>query len=248
MLKTFSKFRRDLNGKWSVLIKDRAFLFSLLLGVVVFFFGQYILIAAMRYNDEMFQVVSVGDFILDRIPTYNLSFLFTWGMWMIMLPVAFYAVLIRPELAPWALKTYGIFAIVRGGFILLTHLGPPEGIIYLNNPELLAQDPIFERFFFMNDLFFSGHVGNAFLGFLIFRKFKFKWFCLIGSVVMAVTVLVMHIHYSIDVFGAYFITYGIYAFSDRIFHKLNDRFKAIIERHTDYKFKPPHRPSFPVLD
>jgi membrane-associated phospholipid phosphatase len=241
------KFRNNLNDKWTALFKDKSFVFAFFFAVFIFFFGQYVLVSAARYNDEMFQVVSVGDFILDRIPTYDLSFLFTWGTWMILLPVAGYAVFVRPEMAPWTLKTYGIFAIVRAGFILLTHLGPPEGLIYLQNPELLMDEGMFERYFFMNDLFFSGHVGNAFLGALIFRNFKFKWFCLIGSVVMAVTVLVMHIHYSIDVFGAYFITYGIYAFSDRVFHKWNDRFKKIVEKHTDIKFRPPHRPEASVL-
>lgn len=242
MWKSFVKFRTDLNNKWSALFRDKSFVFAFFLSIFVFFFGQSVLVAAARYNDEMFQVVSVGDFILDRIPTYDLSFLFTWGMWMILIPVTFYAVIVRPELAPWTLKTYGIFAIVRAGFIVLTHLGPPEGLIFLSNPDLLAENEIFERYFFMNDLFFSGHVGNAFLGALIFRNFKFKWFCLIGSVVMAVTVLVMHIHYSIDVFGAYFITYGIYAFSDKIFHKWNDRFKKIVEKHMDIKFRPAYRP------
>ena len=242
MFRYILNFRNNLNEKWSSLVKDRAFLFSLVLGFFVFFFGQYVLVCAAQYNDEMFKVVTVGEFLLDRLPTYDLSFFFTWGMWIILLTIAWYTVLVRPELAPWVLKTYGIFALVRAGFILLTHLGPPEGLIYLDDPSLLTEAGIFERYFFLNDLFFSGHVGNVFLGALIFRAFKFKWFCLIGSVLMAITVLVMHIHYSIDVFGAYFITYGIYAFSDRIFHKYNERFKRIIEKHTDIEFKPPHRP------
>lgn len=235
MFKFMSKFRCSINDKWSVLLRDKSFVFALIFGAFFFFFGQYILVSASKYNDEMFQVVSVGDFLLDLLPTVNLSFLFTWGVWLIMFPIAFYAVLVKPELAPWALKTYGLFAIVRAGFILLTHLGPPEGLLYLQDPVLYPQDPIFERFFFMNDLFFSGHVGNAYLGFLIFRKYKFKWFCLIGSIVMGVTVLLMHVHYSIDVFGAYFITYGIYALSDRIFHKYNDHFRGIIEKNGRFK-------------
>jgi len=233
MFKSVAKFRHTINEKWSALIHDKGFVFALILGAFIFIFGQYILISASRYNDEMFQVVSVGDFFLDLLPTVNLSFLFTWGMWIIMIPVAFYAILVRPELAPWALKTYGLFAIVRAGFILLTHLGPPEGLLYLQDPVLYEQNPIFERFFFMNDLFFSGHVGNAYLGALIFRDYKFKWFCLVGSVVMGVTVLLMHVHYSIDVFGAYFITYGIYALSNRVFHKWNGRFKGIVEKHAN---------------
>ena len=229
------KFRNDLNEKWSVLFKDRSFRISFLFSVVLFFFGQYVLISAAQYNDQMFQVVTVGDIILDSIPTYNLSFLFTWGVWFFLIPVAFYALAVRPELAPWALKTYGLFALIRAAFIVMTHLGPPEGMLYLQSPELLTGDGLFDRYAFYNDLFFSGHVGNTFLAALIFRAYKFRWFCLIGSIVMAVTVLLMHVHYSIDVFASFFITYGIYALSDKIFHKWNTRFKRILKRNGEVK-------------
>jgi membrane-associated phospholipid phosphatase len=238
MVAKILNFRKNLNSKWNVLFQDKSFRISFFFSIFLFFFGQYVMMSAAQYNDEMFQVVTVGDIILDNIPTVNLSFLFTWGVWIILIPTAFYAVLIRPELAPWTLKTYGLFALVRAGFILLTHLGPPEGLIYLQDPSLMDVDGIFARYFFTNDLFFSGHVGNAFLGALIFKDFKFKWYCLIGSVVMAFTVLLMHVHYSIDVFGAYFITYGIYAFSDKIFHKWTDKFKRIVKKHTAIDLKP----------
>ena len=42
---------------------------------------------------------------------------------------------------------------------------------------------------------------------------------------MAFSVLAMLVHYSIDVFAAFFITYGTYKLSDNIFNKLNLRFK-----------------------
>lgn len=227
MIKSFLDLRRSLNRKWGVLVRDKRFLVALIFGTFLVFAGNGVLCRAAEYNDQMFQVVSVGDLILDYIPTIDIGFFYTWGMAVMMIVITFYTVLVRPELAPWVLKTYGLFAFVRAGFILLTHLGPPEGLIFFDNPEMV-KNIVFEKFFYVNDLFFSGHVGNLFLGYLLFRNFKFRWFCLIGSILMGVTVLLMHIHYSIDVFGAYFITYGIYAFSNRIFHGFNERFKKLI--------------------
>jgi len=38
----------------------------------------------------------------------------------------------------------------------------------------------------------------------------------------------MHVHYSIDVFAAFSIAYGVHAFSDKVFNHLNLRFKKKI--------------------
>ena len=100
----------------------------------------------------------------------------------------------------------------------LTHAGP--------NPE----NSLLISFFYKNDLFFSAHTGIPFLAFLLFNKDN-KWisyFFLISSFIMALTVLFMHVHYSIDVFAAYFITYSIYKVTDSIFNKLNFRFRVRI--------------------
>jgi membrane-associated phospholipid phosphatase len=75
-------------------------------------------------------------------------------------------------------------------------------------------------FFFQNDLFFSGHTGGPFLVALILWKNRFmRYSLLIVSVLMAFTVLAMRLHYSIDIIGAYFITYGIFKMTENLVHK-----------------------------
>jgi membrane-associated phospholipid phosphatase len=79
-------------------------------------------------------------------------------------------------------------------------------------------------FFTGHDLFFSGHVGLTFLmALLLWDTPKLRYIYLAISAVFAVVVLLGHLHYSIDVLGAYFITYSVYMLSMRIFKKDYER-------------------------
>ena len=104
-----------------------------------------------------------------------------------------------------------LFLCIRSVFLVLTHLKSPIGAIQSSATGIL------QLFTYSNDLFFSGHAGIPFLGFLIFDNKKIKYFMLFSSIILSITVLFMHIHYSIDVAGAYFITYGVYKIGDKIF-------------------------------
>jgi membrane-associated phospholipid phosphatase len=250
MSKFFRKiidYRNTQNDKMVALFKDRSYFVSFIVGFILLFAGQIVTFKVASYNDEMFDTVTVGDLLLEILPTVDLTFFYTWGSLIFLISVAVYTLFVRIELAPWAMKTFGVLFMVRALFMVLTHLGPPEGMFYLLYPPTMEDKFLFSHFFFLNDLFFSGHVANAFLGALIFRNYKFKWYCLIVSIVMAATVLLMKMHYTIDVLAAYFVTYGIYALSDRLFHKYNERFKKIIEKKTKFRFKEPYHPEVPAL-
>lgn len=210
---------------WKVLLKDRTYVWSLFAGVLVFFASYFINDWASIYKDSA-EYAAVGDLILDRIPTYNLEFIFVFGLYFLVTMIFLYTVFIRSEKLPFVMKTYGILIIVRACFILMTQVGPPVGYFY---DGVVAFDGLFSEWMYKNDLFFSGHTAIPFLAFLLFNDTKFRWFFFTGSIVMGVTVLLMHVHYSIDVFAAFFITHGIYAFSDAIFNKLNLRFKRRIK-------------------
>jgi membrane-associated phospholipid phosphatase len=176
------------------------------------------------------QYVSVGDLILDKLPTYNLSLLFDFGIFWMPILVFVYAVFAEPEVAPFALKTYGLLYLVRVCFMVLTHVGPPVGFFY-QDLFVSGSDPL-KVLTFRNDLFFSGHTAIPFLAYFLFKKYRIgRIIMLLMSLLMGLTVLLMHVHYSIDVFAAFFITYGVYSLSNEIFNKLNVRFKRILDLH-----------------
>jgi hypothetical protein len=148
----------------------------------------------------------VSDIILDHLPTVDVEFVFLEGAIALIIFIALLC-LYKPLRFPFMCKTVALFIAVRAFFLTLTHLGPP-----LREAVFLPQS-IFERLIYGSgdDLFFSGHVGLPFLMALIFWQNKpLRIFFLLMSVFFAGVVLLGHLHYSIDVFSAFFISYGIF--------------------------------------
>jgi membrane-associated phospholipid phosphatase len=159
---------------------------------------------------------SVSDLILDSIPAINLSFIFYYGALILALITLIYVFFFKVHKIHIVVGQTSLLIMVRSFFICLTHISTPEGAILSHAPR------IFDFFDFQNALFFSGHTAAPFLLFLIFRKEKIGIFFLIMTFVMAATVLLMHVHYSIDVFAALFISYGCYKIGNWMFSKVID--------------------------
>lgn len=221
MSEWFQKFGHH----WRVLLSDHAYKVSFYVGMCMLIFAYLVNYLLSTYNDVR-QYISVGDLILDRIPTYNVEFLFTWFMYFTLLMLFIYPIFFKPEVLPFAIKTFALLIFLRAGFIVLTNIGPPAGFFYGDGQvggNYLAD------LMFRNDLFFSGHTAYPFMAFLIYRTTRLRWFFLISAIIEGITVLLMHVHYSIDVFAAFFITYGIYSFSEAVFRGLNERFRSKLE-------------------
>ena len=100
-------FLKDLLYKWKSLLTHRAYVYSLLIGLILLA-GSYVLTYYVSASHDQITYISVGDLILDRIPTLNWEFLFTWGIYIIVSSVFCFTVLFRPDLAPFVLKTYAL--------------------------------------------------------------------------------------------------------------------------------------------
>lgn len=155
----------------------------------------------------------VTDLILSNTPTFNVDELFIYGTFVGVIATAF-VVLAHPKRLPYALYAVALFYFIRSGFVMLTHIAPFE--------VHFAEDfgVTFNRMFFGADLFFSGHTGLPFLGALVFWQDRWiRRFFLALSIFFAIIVLLGHLHYSIDVASAFFITYGIFKISEWLFPK-----------------------------
>jgi hypothetical protein len=164
----------------------------------------------------------VTDIILSNTRVYDVDGLFVYGSVVVFLFVL-YLVLSRPGRMPFVIKSISTLLFVRSIFVILTHIGPFSPHVVISST--FFQRSIFSGFFTGADLFFSGHTGTPFLLALIFWDDKLlRYIFLACSLMFAGVVLLGHIHYSIDVLAAFFITYAIFDICKWLFKKDRELF------------------------
>jgi hypothetical protein len=118
----------------------------------------------------------------------------------------------EPQKIPFAVKTIAIFILIRSAFIILTHLAVPP------NHSFIDPGRFIQNISSGNDLFFSSHTGFPYLLALFFWEKKYlKYFFILCSIFFGFIVLLGHLHYSIDVFAAFFITHSIFYLAQKFF-------------------------------
>lgn len=154
----------------------------------------------------------VTDIVLSNVPVMDVDGLFVYGT-LILLVFITLLLFANPKEAPFVLFSLALFYFIRSFFISLTHIAP--------YPIPLSADfgtTVTKMMFAGGDLFFSGHVGVSFLLALIFWKIRELRFAFLAfSIFFAVVVLLGHLHYSIDVAAAFFITYAIHDLAKTLF-------------------------------
>lgn len=191
---------------------DKQYLWSISLGFLLFLIGIIVTYFAIIYATES-SSNPVTDIILSNTKVFDVDGIFVYG------PVIFWAIIIiyillNPKKIPFTLKSLSISILVRSAFISMTHIGPFPTHTQIVSNGLLGV------FTTGNDLFFSGHTGFPFLMALIFWDNKYlRFFCLSASLFFGTVVLLGHLHYSIDVFAAFFIVYTIFCLAKKIFKK-----------------------------
>lgn len=204
---------RELSEKYKI-FKNQEFIISVGIGLLVFIGSFFVNYYAGMYATEHVSN-SVTDIILNNIPVFDVGGIFIYGPLVLWVFVAL-VLLQEPKSLPFVLKSLTLFILIRSLFITLTHIGPfPDQMSFTTEvPNLL------QNFMFGGDLFFSGHTGSPFLMALMFWENKMLRFIFLASAVLfALVVLMAHLHYSIDVLSAFFITYTIFHLSKKIFKK-----------------------------
>ncbi len=148
----------------------------------------------------------VADVILDNIPVYNVSLLFVQGAVLMVCGVVLLCVIYPHKMFDMS-ASIALLYLIRSAAISLTHLGPPLAIGSFD-----LADTITGRFMQGADYFFSGHTALPFLVALLFWEKPLLRNCFfICTIIFGAAALMGHVHYSIDVFAAPFIAYGVFA-------------------------------------
>lgn len=189
---------------------------SMYLGIVLLVLSLVVQVTLGHYSAR--QAVSASparDIFLDNLPVVNLDFVIvlwaiaTWAL-------AWWLLLTNPDHLIFGTKAIALYIICRAFFISLTHVGAYP-IQFSPGPENIGFG-LYSLFTFQGNYFFSGHTGFPFLVALIFwDNDTWRRFFLFLAFFFGITVLLAHVHYSIDVFAAPFIVYGTFVIAAKLF-------------------------------
>jgi hypothetical protein len=201
-------YLKEIARRYRVYCAKSSFWISSGLSLVAFFVGVGFNLYAIGYATEKASN-SVTDIILSNIPVFDVDGLFVYGAAVLVIFILV-VLLLNPKQIPFTLYSLGLFFLIRSVFISLTHVGPfptHTPIQFTSNIGIFLSN----IFIGGDDLFFSAHTGVPFLMALVFwRELFLRYLFLVASVFFGTIALLGHIHYSIDVASAFFISFGIY--------------------------------------
>lgn len=202
--------------KHKLYLSDKKFLISLSIASLFFIISLVVNFYAVTYATRVASD-PVTDIILSNIPPFDVDGTFVYGFLALCAFIGCICVY-EPKIAPFVLKSAALFTIIRAVFISLTHIG--------TFPTAITSDIDLLKLSFGGDLFFSGHTGLPFLMALIFwGNMRLRILFLCTSVFFGVIVLLGHLHYTIDVAAAFFITYTIYIIAKKLFKRDEELFR-----------------------
>lgn len=167
------------------------------------------------------------DLLIDHIP-YS-ALIDRYNYWLLLcayLPINLVLLYKHPALFCRYNITSGYLSIIRGLCIIATGLGPVHGLDLNAGLTWLQMKSAFldivglihvfssnnaAQIYLTKDLFFSGHTSITFLILLyVWPIKKLRLAALLGHLLVVLSVLFAHLHYTIDIVGAYSIAFSLF--------------------------------------
>ncbi len=176
------------------------------------FFGLLTLLVLLSSLPYFFGVIEkrnglvLNDWALNWLPAKNVSipiFTLIWSM----VAITLYECYKNPTIFLQLLWAFIFLTITRIISISLVPLNSPPNLVVLVDP---LSNYFYGQDFITKDLFFSGHTSTQFLLFFVLQKAWQKRLAFLSTIFIGVLVLVQHVHYTIDVLGAFAITPLVY--------------------------------------
>ncbi len=196
-------------------------------GAIVFRLACFAAMTALALWAEETRGPVLHDVLVSRLPYVPWVDRVNYVAWLVLyLPLTVLFLASEPRLWVRYMITGGIVSLVRGVCIFVTVLGVPDpahtgpgigeksfGQAYL---ELISPIDIFAdgsmRAYLTQDLFFSGHAATTFLLVLyLWHRPHLRVLALLAHIAMVLAVMFSHLHYTIDVLGAWAFTFAIFA-------------------------------------
>ena len=199
-------------------------------GAFAFRFACFAAMLWMALWAEARPAPSLPDAVLPHVPYVPAVDRYNYAVWVLAyVPVALALLFADARRFCRYMVVSGLLALARGACIAATGLGPVHGADVNAGMDLEARtraflhllDPLglFGRgpahVYLTKDLFFSGHTATTFLLLLYtWSRPRLRWPMLVGHAVVVATVFLSHLHYTIDVLGAYAMAFSAYALAE----------------------------------
>jgi len=209
---------------------QRAWSDSVLLALVWRYATHAAMVGVALLNERR-AAPALPDLVLDHLPRVEWIAQHNYHLWVVCyVPLALW--LWRRD-RPMFLRFLwlgGVLSLLRAACLPLTGLGPAWGpdanagasAEQLWNAWLAIVNPLTAltgdaaHVALTKDLFFSGHVASTFLLWLAARHLpRLGPAALAAHALVVVSVFLSHLHYTIDVVGAYAITYALWCWAER---------------------------------
>lgn len=186
------------------LFKNKYFYIILILLIFAYILGnyseKYLYLKTLKSQSDKLD----NDLILNKIPIYNISFIYDWG---ILLSILFFVIFIYKKKNYTKIPTYllglSLLMILRSIFIFLNPIVGPSDVTDCTTFHSFSK--------YQLGSFFSGHTSSAFLLFL-FSDGYYKFIQLLFALIIIVSLFFSDGHYSMDILGGIIISYAVFKF------------------------------------
>ena len=202
-------------------------LISRLAGSLAFRGACYFAMMWMALWAEARSAPRLPDAVLEWVPYVAWVDRYNYILWLVAyVPVALWLLAKDAERFIRYMVSSGLIALVRGVCIMATGLGPVQGddlhagmsfdtrlgaFLQLITPFGFFDTGAGARVYLTKDLFFSGHTATTLLLLLyVWRYPALRGVMLAAHVLVVMSVFFAHLHYTIDVIGAYAITLTLF--------------------------------------
>jgi hypothetical protein len=153
------------------------------------------------------------DLVLRHLPGVDVSAVYWWGAAAFVVFAAAVALARERGRLGYFARAYAVLIASRACLMTLTPLHIPAGAISVDGGPIYGS--VGKMLTVHHDLFFSMHTAAPFLASLLFRDRWAQRTCFAFAVLLGATVLLLKTHYSLDVAGAFLVTYALYHFERR---------------------------------
>lgn len=220
----------DLKYNWKKFLSKKGNFIELLFCVLYFLFVSF-LFKKYLVVYETIPGIQLYDIMLDffkpaDVSVYIFVLLYTIIFFNYLFLIAY------PRMLVCFFIFYATCLLIR--FILLSFINLEPPLMYQEFSDPILSSSTYEGIKITKDLFFSGHMVTVFCAYFAMPNRILKFLYLIGSVLLALLLIVQHVHYTIDILGAYVAVFLIYrVYYEKIYNhsKLSFQYSKEIIHH-----------------